>query len=430
MHAPRRSKPGRGALVVAVPQLCDYSHVVLVRRPLLLLDDSRAFVRVPLRLLISVVAATAALWVVGVLKPVLGFPVLSPAFLGIVFVSAEVAGFPYGIATMAVFGTGYAFFYQEPRGALGLGDPHALAVLVAYTVAGFLFASIGGALRNAYAALREEHRAVTTIHEQREDLLKALTHDVRTPLNVITMNAAMLTRDAEDPAILRRAQAIKKSAALVADMLGDLVDTAHLESGHLTLERKPVDLGSFVVELKTHLEGALPLDRVDFAMPEGLPAVFVDPHGFERIVVNLLSNALKYAPSPTRVVLGATVQDGNSAVISVADCGPGISQRDLPHIFEKYYRASGTRKKEGLGIGLYGTRLLVQAHGGRIWVDSALDKGTTFYVALPTAPSEVVAASASLGAWRSAGGGRIAPAQADSSGQQSRIDSAHNPRAQ
>ena len=74
---------------------------------------------------------------------------------------------------------------------------------------------------------------------------------------------------------------------------------------------------------------------------------------------------------------------GRDIVVSVEDGGPGISQQDLPHIFEKYFRASGTRKKEGLGIGLYGARLLVQAHGGRIWADSALGEGTTSHVALP-----------------------------------------------
>ena len=89
-----------------------------------------------------------------------------------------------------------------------------------------------------------------------------------------------------------------------------------------------------------------------------------------------------------------------SIILSVADCGPGISQQDLPHIFEKYFRASAARTKEGLGIGLYATRLLVQAHGGRIWVNSALGEGTTFYVALPAAPSveRWDVASGSLGA--------------------------------
>jgi len=373
--------------------------VLLRGRPLYLFDDRRALVRIPLRLLASVVGAAAALWAVQALQSALAFPFLFPSFVAIVLVSAGFAGTSYGILTVVLFGAGYEFLYMAPRNAFGLDDPHMVAALVAYGVAGLIVAGVGGALRKAYARLREEHRAVTTIHDQREDLLRVLSHDVRSPLGVITTSAAMLARDAEDPAVVRRrARAIEKSGARVADMLGDLVDTAHLESGHLPLERTAVDLASFVAELRGHLGDTLPLDRVTFAVPGSLPAAYVDPHGLERILVNLLSNALKYAPSPTPVVLGATAHDGN-VVVSVADRGPGISQQDLPHIFEKYYRASGTQKKEGLGIGLYSARLLVEANGGRIWVDSAPGKETTFYVTLPTAPAEKrpFAASASSG---------------------------------
>jgi signal transduction histidine kinase len=351
-------------------------------------DDPRAVVRVPLRLLVSVVSAAVALAVVGALEPVLGAPVFFPAFVGIVFISAEIGGAPYGMVTMALFGAGFDYFYQEPRGVFGSASSREAGLLLAYAIAGFALARIGGALRRANIRLREQHRAVTAIHEQREDLLKTLTHDVRTPLSAITMNAALLARNAKDPAVvLRRARTIEKSAGSVAGMLGDLIDMAHLESGHLTLDRKPVDLALFADELKTRLEGTLPIDRVTWAVPAGLPAASVDARRFERILVNLLSNALKYAPAPAPVVLGAAVQ-GDEIVVSVADGGPGISQEDLPHLFEKYFRASATRAKEGLGIGLYGTRLLVHAHGGRIWVNSALGKGTTFYFALPTAQSE------------------------------------------
>ena len=381
-----------------------YTHCVLLRlliRPLLSwFDDPRAVVRVPLRLLASMASAVVALVVVGALEPVLGAPVFFPAFVGIVFISAEIGGAPYGMVTMALFGAGFDYFYQEPRGVFGSASSRDAGLLLEYAIAGFALAKIGGALRKAYARLREQHRAVTTIHEQREDLLKTLTHDVRTPLSAITMNAALLKRSSKDPAaVLRRAQAIEKSAGSVAGMLGDLIDMAHLESGHLPLDRKPVDVAHFVDELKTRLEGTLPIDRVTLTAPAGLPAANVDPRRFERILVNLLSNALKYAPAPAPVVLGAALQ-GDDIVVSVADGGPGISPQDLPHIFGKYFRASATRSKEGLGIGLYGTRLLVQAHGGRIWVDSALGKGTTFYVALPAAQSEdrQDAARGSLGA--------------------------------
>jgi len=372
-----------------------------------LLDDRRAMVRVPLRLVVSVVASAAALALVGALEPILGYPVFFPAFVGIIFVSAELADAYYGMITMALFGAGYDFFYQEPRFSFEPGSPRDLRMLLAFIIAGFIVARIGGALRNAYRRVRDEHRAVTTIYEQREDLLRMLTHDIRSPLTVITVNAELLATCSNDPAVVRMAQDIEKSAGRVDGMLGDLIDMAQLESGHITLDRKPLDVAAFVSELRSRLEGTLHLDRVTFDVPESLPAAAVDAGRFERILVNLLSNALKYAPPPAPIVLRAIVQ-GREVVVSVADGGPGISQQDLPHLFDKYFRASGTREKEGLGIGLYATRLLVQAHGGRIWVDSSVGRGTTFYVALPTALPEEQrrAPSASSGVPDSVLGGR------------------------
>jgi signal transduction histidine kinase len=353
----------------------------------LLLDDRRAWVRVPLRLSLSVVAAAASLWVVELLQPLVGFPVLFPAFVGIVLMAAGAAGTFYGIVTMVLFGAGHLFFFMEPRGTFGLDDARLYPVLAVYVAAGVAVAATGGALRKAHASLREEHRAVLKIHHEREDLLKALSHDVRTPLGTISMNAAMLERSPQDPTVvLRRAHAIERSAASVAAMLSALVDTAHLESGHVRLERRPVELASFLADLEARLGETLPLDRVTLSIPEGVPAIQADPQSLERIVVNLLSNALKYAPPPAPVVVSAAAQ-GQEVVVSVADGGPGISPEDLPHLFEKYFRARATRSAEGLGLGLYSTRLLVEAHGGRIWVDSAVGRGTTFHVALSAAPA-------------------------------------------
>jgi K+-sensing histidine kinase KdpD len=299
--------------------------VPLRSRPLWLLDDPRSLVRVPVRLLASVTAAAAALWLVGALEPALGHPVFFPSFVVIVLVSAELAGTRYGILAVVVFGAGYAFLYQEPRGVLALEDPRAVAVLAAYAIAGLVVAGIGGALRKAYERVRDEHRAVITIHQQREDLLKALAHDVRSPLGVISTQAALMARDAGDPAaVLRRARAIEKSAESIEGMLGDLIDAARLESGHLPLEREPVDVARFVPELASRLEGTLPLDRVQLAIPEGLPAVYVDPRRLERILLNLLSNALKYAPPPAPVTVSAALQE-RSVVVSVSDRGPGIA---------------------------------------------------------------------------------------------------------
>jgi signal transduction histidine kinase len=138
-----------------------------------------------------------------------------------------------------------------------------------------------------------------------------------------------------------------------------------------------------VTDLLKRLEGALAVERVQF---EAVTPVVVraDANRLERIVGNLIANALKYS-EPETVVTLSVYAETNDALLTVADQGPGIQPDDLPHLFERGYRTkSAIQKTEGLGLGLYITRLLVEAHGGRIWAESEPGKGSTFYVALPS----------------------------------------------
>jgi signal transduction histidine kinase len=167
-------------------------------------------------------------------------------------------------------------------------------------------------------------------------------------------------------------------------MIDDLADAMHLEQGHLSLTRRAVDFGAFARELKDRLGDALPVERVHVDPAPGLPPVDADPDRLERIVVNLLANALKYAPGRSPVHLKASPR-GGEVLISVRDEGPGIAPEDLPYIFDRFYRSDSVRGSEGLGLGLYICRKLVDAHGGRIWVESSRGGGSEFLVALPVA---------------------------------------------
>ena len=122
--------------------------------------------------------------------------------------------------------------------------------------------------------------------------------------------------------------------------------------------------------------------RIQEEIPADLPPVCADYARLERILINLLSNALKYSDPGTPVRLRAWQQDGQ-VVVAVSDQGRGIAPEEIPHLFERFYRTAGARKAEGIGLGLYITRILVEAHGGRIWVESEVGKGSTFSFSLP-----------------------------------------------
>jgi signal transduction histidine kinase len=219
--------------------------------------------------------------------------------------------------------------------------------------------------------------------EQREDLLRAVSHDLRNPLQVVMLQGQRLQRAPEGDHARRPAQAILAAARRMERMLRDLADAARSESGKLELSPTAVELRPFVDGFLEVSEGVLERPRVDNAVPASAPRVLADPDRLDRILGNLVGNALKY--SKERVVVTAE-EHGSEVRISVADRGPGIPADDLPRIFDRYYRGQ-RHEGEGLGLGLFIVRKLVEAHGGRIWADSQPGQGSTFTFTLPVAPA-------------------------------------------
>jgi len=180
------------------------------------------------------------------------------------------------------------------------------------------------------------------------------------------------------------AQAIVTSAQRMNAMIQDLVDTVRLESGYIEMHKQPTDLVQLVSDLVGRVGTVQDRARIKVEAPKPLPQVPVDPDRIERAIVNLLTNALKYSAPDTPVVIRLARRNGD-AIISVTDQGIGIPPEDLPHLFERFYSPRAGLKAEGLGLGLYITRLIVEAHGGRVWAESQVGKGSTFYIALPIA---------------------------------------------
>ncbi len=229
---------------------------------------------------------------------------------------------------------------------------------------------------------------ITPLHEVQaaKDLhLHTISHDLRTPLTVIQGHAQLLL-EALAGAGLNGLEisvgAIVQSADKIQMMIEDLVEAARLEGGQLVLERRPVDLSEFLPAVLQHSGVALGVERIANELPPGLPPVLADPDRLERILLNLLTNALRYSPPRSKVRLRAR-EEGEEVVFSVADKGQGIAAEDLPHIFQRFYRPGGKRRSDSVGLGLYITRMLVEAHGGSITVESDLGKGSTFTVRLP-----------------------------------------------
>ena len=228
------------------------------------------------------------------------------------------------------------------------------------------------------------------------EFLAHVSHELRTPLASIHMGTQLLLD--EIPGALSQEQSetlriIKDSSERLIRLISTLLDLSKMEAGMMVYQIAPTDLlrlaGTSVSKVRLLAEGKhiqilteAPSDRV---------WVSADGARIEQVLDNLFSNALKFSPE------GATVKlrlhpDVKAGVIhvSVADTGPGIRPEDLPHIFERFYqgRAYAKNTLAGSGLGLALAKKVVEAHGGRIWVESDLGKGTTFHFTLPLARKE------------------------------------------
>ncbi|HEY3376698.1 MAG TPA: PAS domain S-box protein [Armatimonadota bacterium] len=233
---------------------------------------------------------------------------------------------------------------------------------------------------------------ITPLHDlqqRQEDYLRTISHDLRNPLSVISGHAGLLANalraQCPDEHLLFSVAAIQRSSQRMNAMIEDLVDAARQEGGQLALQQEAVDVRRYLLDLLQRNAETMDVARISLDIADDLPAVWADYNRLERIIANLLSNAQKYSEPGTPVTVAAYQTAEHTVEIAVSDQGPGIPPEDLPHIFERFYRAKWARKTEGIGLGLYITRMLVEAHGGRIRVESAVGKGSTFFVSLPMA---------------------------------------------
>ncbi len=217
-----------------------------------------------------------------------------------------------------------------------------------------------------------------------DDDVATISHDLKNPLSIITLDVGVLQERLAGSASgeLRRALArIEQNVAFINRLIHDLLDLSALGAAHFSMTMEPTDLGRLVASVVGRATTPAERERIYLDVP-GPIIVMADAARVERVIENLLLNALKYAPSPTPIGVRVDLGDDH-ACVSVIDEGPGIAPPDQRLVFEKFRRGRASRRREGTGLGLYVCRKIVEAHGGRIGVDSELGKGSRFFFELP-----------------------------------------------
>jgi two-component system phosphate regulon sensor histidine kinase PhoR len=224
----------------------------------------------------------------------------------------------------------------------------------------------------------------------RQDFVGNVSHEFKTPLTAIQGFAETLLAGAiDDPKNNRRfLEIIREHAARLARVTNDLLKLARIEAGKLELEFFPVGIQELIEGCAETTLLKASRKQISFSMelPSGLQAVRGDASLLHDVLQNLLDNAIQYTPRGGRVVVGAAVGP-HEATITISDSGIGIPLADQERIFERFYRVDAARSREagGTGLGLSIAKHIVEAHGGRLWVESAVGEGSRFSFSIPLA---------------------------------------------
>lgn len=241
-------------------------------------------------------------------------------------------------------------------------------------------------------SLERERRSRHKLEEVtllKTDILNMVSHDLRTPLTSISMYARMLEDDLGTLAIedqRRFVRIIVDECGRLSNLVDDLLEAQRLESNRVRWNIQPQDLSNTIRACGLVFQAMADSKSIDFGVecPESLSPVEADADKIAQVLSNLISNALKYTPAGGRVRVSAQ-PDGHDVLIGVCDNGPGIPRDQWDQIFDRFSQVPTSYMREiaGVGLGLYIVRQIVDRHGGRVWVESEVGGGSSFYVSLP-----------------------------------------------
>ncbi len=244
--------------------------------------------------------------------------------------------------------------------------------------------STEGSLLNTIATIRDITR-FRQADELKSEFVSIVSHELKTPVALIKGYVSTLRRDDVqwDRKILEDSlEVIEEEADNLTRLIEDLLDASRLQAGGMALKRTDVALKPMAERLAERFQTQTDIHKITVDLPDDLPVVMADDVRIEQVLSNLISNAIKYSPGGEININGCGRP--SEVLICVTDEGPGIPAGDLPHIFDRFYRAPETsRKTKGAGLGLYLARAIIEAHDGRIWADPKSSKGARICFSLP-----------------------------------------------
>jgi signal transduction histidine kinase len=239
------------------------------------------------------------------------------------------------------------------------------------------------------ARLEAANKELVRLNDEKSAFLRMAAHDLRAPLSVIKGYVELVMEDTEaasDAEAMDYLDVVIRRTQQMADLIDNLLDVEKIESGAVTLDRKPVDVHSLVEEVG---QGLVPVAEqkgltLQWQVPAACPQVLADRARLVQVFNNLVSNALKFTPAGGQVRIDVRERDAE-IVVAISDTGPGISEEDQARLFQRFFRTQAARQQRipGTGLGLSIVKVIIEQHGGQVYCHSRLGEGTTIGFALP-----------------------------------------------
>ena len=265
-----------------------------------------------------------------------------------------------------------------------LSRPNGIPLPVGVTYAPLL--SSDGGLVNIVATVRDITR-FREAEELKSTFISVISHELKTPVALIKGYVGTLRREDAtwDREVVKDSlEVIEEEADRLTELIENLLDASRLQTGALSINLTDVSLDSLAKRIAERFRTQSSIHDIVVGFPPQFPVILGDEDRLAQVLSNLVSNAIKYSPAGGEIHVTGQVRP-EQVIVCVGDQGPGIDAQDLPHVFDRFYRASeASRKTKGAGLGLYLARAVVEAHGGRIWVDPKPGQGARLCFSLPT----------------------------------------------
>jgi len=245
--------------------------------------------------------------------------------------------------------------------------------------------STDGNLLNIVATVRDITR-FREAEELKSTFISVISHELKTPVALIKGYVSTLRREdaAWDRDVVQDSlEVIEEEADRLTDLIENLLDASRLQAGALAINLTDVRLDLLSERTSEKFQTQTELHTINVDFPSNFPVILADEDRLSQVLSNLLSNAIKYSPAGGEIRISGRVRP-EQVVLCISDQGPGIAPDDIPHVFDRFYRSpDASRNTKGAGLGLYLARAVVEAHGGRIWVDPKPGVGARICFSLP-----------------------------------------------